>query len=140
MLFKKILPQIMKVFVYIERMFIKYQSILWYLSSLNYDLVICTQNNDHKLYRLCDTLVIPSSLAMFTFKKIYLKIYWLYLVEVSLNPSPQKKVCKSQNHFYTTLCYEKLIGLVLLSFLVRLIRSLNYCMHYCLEKFLAVKC
>ena len=52
---KEILPRIMKVFViiYIEWMFIKYQSILWYLSSLNYDLVICTQNNDHKLYRLC---------------------------------------------------------------------------------------
>ena len=38
------------------------------------------------------TLVIPSSLAMFTFKKIYLKFYLLCLVEVSLNPpSPPKK-------------------------------------------------
>ena len=83
------------------------------------------------------TLVIPSSLAMFTFKKIYLKFYLLCLVEVSLNPPspPKKKVCKSQKHFYTTLCYVKLIGLVLLSFLVRLIRVLNYCMHYCLEIF-----
>ena len=55
---KEILPRIMKVFViiYIEWMFIKYQSILWYLSSLNYDLVICTQNNDITLYRLCDNL------------------------------------------------------------------------------------
>ena len=37
------------------------------------------------------TLVIPSSLAMFTFKKIYLKFYLLCLVEVSLNPPPPKK-------------------------------------------------
>ena len=64
------------------------------------------------------TLVIPSSLAMFTFKKIYLKFYLLCLVEVSLNPPspPQKKSMQKSNTFlyYFMLCKINRLGSIIL--------------------------
>ena len=118
---KEILPRIMKVFVimYIEWMFIKYQSI--YDTS---QVLIMIWLSVHRIMTInfigcVITLIIPSSLAMFTFKKIYLKFYLLCLVEVSLNPPspPQKKSMQKSNTFlyYFMLCKINRLGSIILS-------------------------
>ena len=95
-------------------MFIKYQSII--------SPVVCTQNDDHILHRLCDNLNY-TVFTGFLFKTIHLKVYWLCF---SL-----KKKSASPIYLYVTLCGGKLMGWVLSSFMDRLIRTLNQCMHHC---------
>ena len=117
---KEILPRIMKVFVimYIEWMFIKYQSI--YDTS---QVLIMIWLSVHRIMTInfigcVITLVIPSSLAMFTFKKIYLKFYLLCLVEVSLNPPPPKKKSMQKSNtflYYFMLCKINRLGSIILS-------------------------
>ena len=85
-------------------------------------------------------ILLLSSLAMFTFQINLSEILFaLFQLKPHWTLPPQQKYEEVQYFFHATLSWVKLMDWILLSFLVRLIRALNYCMYYYLENFWTVK-